>query len=53
MLLTLNKHINKSDFAYIVYSVGGTKNQSNNPLNELFGDNVIVFNPSENIYLFK
>ena len=34
MLSTLNEHINKSDIAYIDYSVGNTKNQSINPLNE-------------------
>ena len=45
MLSTLNKHINKSDIAYIDYSVGGDKNQSINPLNELFCDNIIVFTP--------
>ena len=53
MLSTLNKHINKSDIAYIDYSLGGVKNQSINPLNELFCDNIIVFSPTENIYLFK
>ena len=53
MLSTLNKHINKSDIAYIDYSFGGDKNQSINPLNEIFCDNVIVFTPIENIYLFK
>ena len=53
MLSTLNKHINKSDFAYIDYSLGGDKNQSINPLNEFFCDNIIVFTPIENIYLFK
>ena len=53
MLSTLNKHINKSDIAYIDYSFGGDKNQSINPLNELFCDNIIVFTPIENIYLFK
>ena len=52
MLSTLNKHINKSDIAFIEYSVGGNKNQTNNPLNELFCDNIIVFSPIENIYLF-
>ena len=53
MLSTLNKHINKSDIAYIDYTLGGDKNQSINPLNELFCDNIIVFSPIENIYLFK
>ena len=62
MLSTLNKHINKSDIAYIDYSLGvayidyslgGDKNQSINPLNELFCDNIIVFTPIENRYLFK
>ena len=53
MLSTLNKHINKSDIAYIDYSLGGDKNQTINPLNELFWDNFIVFTPIENIYLFK
>ena len=53
MLSTLNKHVNKSDIAYIDYSVGGVKNQCINPLNELFFDNIIVFSPIENIYLFK
>ena len=53
MLSTLNKHINKSDIAYIDYSLGGDKNQSINPLNELFCDNIIVFTPIEKIYLFK
>ena len=52
MLSTLNKHINKSDNAYIDYSFGGDKNQSINPLNELFCDNIIVFTPIEKIYLF-
>ena len=52
MLSTLNKHINKSDIACIDYSNGGSKNQSINPLNELFCDNIIVFSPIENIYLF-
>ena len=53
MLSTLNRHINKSDFAYIDYSRGGGKNQSINPLNEFFCDNIIVFTPIEKIYLFK
>ena len=53
MISTLNKHINKSDIAYIDYSVAGSKNQSFNPLNELFCDNIIVFTPIESIYLFK
>ena len=53
MLPTLNKHKNKSDIAYIDYSLGGVKNQSINPLNDLFCDNIIVFSPIENIYLFK
>ena len=53
MLSTLNKHINKSDIAYTDYSLGGDKNQSINPLNELFCENIIVFTPIENIYLFK
>ena len=53
MLSTLNKLINKSDIAYIDYSLGGVKNQSINPLNDLFCDNNIVFSPIENIYLFK
>ena len=53
MLSTLNKHINKSDIAYIDYSLGGDNNQSNNPLNEVFCDKIIVFTPIENIYLFK
>ena len=52
MLSTLNKHINKSDIAYIDYSLGGDKNQSINPLNELFCDNIIVFTPIEKIYLY-
>ena len=52
MLSTLNKHINESDIAYIDYSVGGDKNQTINPLNELFCDNIIVFSPIEKIYLF-
>ena len=52
MLSTLNKHINKSDIAYIDYSLGGDKNQTINPLNELFCDNIIVFTPIKNIYLF-
>ena len=53
MRSTLNKHINNSDFAYIDYSVAGTKNQSINPLNEIFCDNVLIFTPIENFYLFK
>ena len=53
MLSTLNKHINKRDIVYIEYSVGGSGNQSTNPLNELFCDNIIVFTPIENIFLFK
>ena len=53
MLSTLNKHINKSDIAYIDYSLGGDKNQTINRLNELFCDNIIVFTPIENTYLFK
>ena len=52
MLSTLNKHINKSDIAFIDYSVGGNKNQTINPLNELFCDNIVVFSPIENIYIF-
>ena len=52
MLSTLNKHINKSDIAYIDYSLGGDKDQSINPLNELFCDNIIVFTPIEKIYLY-
>ena len=53
MLSTLNKHINESDIAYIDYSVGGIKNQRDNTLNELLCDNIIIFNPIENTYLFK
>ena len=53
MLSTLNKHINKSDIAYIDYSLGGDKNQSINPLKELFCDNITVFTPIEKINLFK
>ena len=53
MLSTLNKHINKSDIAYIDYSLGGDNNKTINPLNELFCDNIIVFTPIEKIYLFK
>ena len=52
MLSTLNKHINKSDIAYIDYSLGGDEDQSINPLNELFCDNIIVFTPIEKIHLF-
>ena len=51
MLSTLNKHINKSDIAYIDYSLGGENNQTINPLNELFCENIIVFTPIENRYL--
>ena len=51
MLSTLNKHINKSDIAYIEYSGGGTNNQDINPLNEFFCDNIIVFSPIEKLYL--
>ena len=53
LLSTLIKHINKSDIAYIHYSVGCSKNQSINPLNELFCDISIVFTPLENRCLFK
>ena len=53
MLSTLNKHINKSDIGYTDYSVGGTKNQTIDPLNDLFCDNIIVYTPIENIYLYK
>ena len=53
MLSTLNKHINKSDIAYIDYSVGGSNNQSINPLNELFCDKINVFTPIENIYIYS
>ena len=53
MLSTLNKHINESDIGYIDYSVGGRKNQSNNPLNDIFCDNIFVFTPIENRYLFQ
>ena len=52
MLSTLNKHINKSDIAYIDYSLGGDNNKTINPLNELFCDNIIVFTPIEKIYLY-
>ena len=52
MLSTLNKHINKSDIAYIEYSLGGDKNKTINPLNKLFCDNIIVFTPIEKIYLY-
>ena len=52
MLSTLNWHRNKIDNASIDYSVGGSKNQSNNPLNDLFCDNIFVFTPIENIYAF-
>ena len=51
MLSTLNKHINKSDIAYIDYSLGRENNQTINPLNELFCDNIVVFTPIENRYL--
>ena len=50
MLSTLNKHINKGDIAYLDYSIGGDKNKTINPLNELFCDNIIVFTPIEKIY---
>ena len=53
MLSTLNKHINKNDIAYIDYSFGGDKNQSTNPLNESFCDDIIVFTPIEKINLFE
>ena len=53
MLSTMNRHINKSDIAYIDYSLGGEKNQIINPLNELFCDNILVFTPIENRYLFN
>ena len=52
MLSTLNKHINKSDLAYIDYSLGVDKNKTTNPLNKLFCDNIIVFTPIEKIYLY-
>ena len=51
MLSTLNKHLNKSDIAYIDYSLGGENNNTINPLNEIFCDNIIVFTPIENRYL--
>ena len=51
MLSTLNKHLNKSDIAYIDYSLRGENNKTINPLNELFCDNIIVFTPIENRYL--
>ena len=53
MLATLNKHITKSDIAYIDCSFGGDKNMSINPWNELFCDNIIVFTPIEKIYLYE
>ena len=53
MLSTINKHINKSDIAYIDYSLGGDKNMSINPLNELICHNIIVFSPIEKIYLYE
>ena len=52
MLTTLNNHINKSDIAYIDYSLGGDNNKTINPFNELFCDNIIVFTPIEKIYLY-
>ena len=51
MLSTLNKHINKSDIAYLDYTLGGVKNQTIIPLNDIFCDNIIVFTPIENRYL--
>ena len=53
MLSTLSNYINKSNIAYICYSVGGSKNQNIYPLDELLCDNIIVFTPIENRYLFK
>ena len=53
MLSTFNKHINKSDFEYIEYSIGSSKNESIRPLNEILCDDKIVFTPIENRYLFK
>ena len=47
MLSTLNKPINKSEIAYIEYSVEVGKNQSINPLNELLCDIINVFTPIE------
>ena len=51
MLSTLNKHINKSDITYLDYTLGGVKNQTIIPLNDIFCDNIIVFTPIENRYL--
>ena len=47
MFWTLNKHISKSDIAYIEYSVGGSESRSTNPLNDLFCDKIIVSTPIE------
>ena len=53
MLSTINKHINKSDIAYIGYSVKGDENQNIIAMNEVFCDNIIVIAPIETRYLFK
>ena len=53
MISLLNKHKNKKGIAYIEYSDGGSENQRNNPLNELFCEHIIVLTPIEKIYLFK
>ena len=45
MLVNLNKYVNKSDIAYIDNTKGGHSNNSFHPLNNLFGDNVIVYCP--------
>ena len=53
MLSTLNKHINKSDIAYIDYTQRGQNNKNIEPLNNLFCDNIIIFTTIENKYLTK
>ena len=53
MLSNLNKHLNKSDIAFIDYSTGGENYKNINPLNELFCDNIILYTPIDKKYLIK
>ena len=48
MLVNLNKYVNKSDIAYIDYTKGGHPNNSIQPLNHLFCDNIIIYSPIDN-----
>ena len=50
---TFNKHINKSDIAYVDYTSNEERTKNTIPLGEIFCDNIIVFTPIEGRFLIK